>query len=127
MPSKRSLHTFSQIAAAFHAENLAYQLSNFNQSAHARSQNPLQTNNDSREILVFACPFSQKARIIAAYVATCLKKLQCGDSWKSLSTENLIKPSNKKGIEGEILSQVLEQAGIEVIRNSNLSERLCKP
>ena len=28
---------------------------------------------------------------------------------------------------GEILSQVLEQAGIEVIINSNLSERLCKP
>jgi len=54
-------------------------------------------------------------------------KLQYGDSWKSLSTENLFKPSNKKGIEGEILSQVLEQAGIEVIRNSNLSERLCKP
>ena len=32
-----------------------------------------------------------------------------------------------KGIKGEILSQVLEQAGIEVIINSNLSERLCKP
>ena len=39
-------------------------------------------------------------------------KLQYGDCWKSVSTENLFKPSNKKGIKGEILSQVLEQAGI---------------
>ena len=54
-------------------------------------------------------------------------KLHYGDSWKSISTENLFKLSNKKGIKGEILSQVLEQAGIEVIINSNLSERLCKP
>ena len=56
-----------------------------------------------------------------------LLKLHYGDSWKSISTENLFKLSNKKGIKGEILSQVLEQAGIEVIINSNLSERLCKP
>ena len=39
----------------------------------------------------------------------------------------MFKLSNKKGIKGEILSQVLEKAGIEVIINSNLSERLCKP
>lgn len=57
----------------------------------------------------------------------CSLKLQYGDSWKSLSTENLFKPSNKKGIEGQILAQVLEQVGIEVTRNSKLSERLCKP
>ena len=35
--------------------------------------------------------------------------------------------SQIEGIKGEILSQVLEQAGIIVIINSNLSERLCKP
>ena len=39
-------------------------------------------------------------------------KLHYGDPWKSISTENLFKLSNKKGIKGEILSQVLEQAGI---------------
>ena len=54
-------------------------------------------------------------------------KLQYGDSWRSLSTENLCKPSNKKGIEGQILARVLEQVGIEVTKNSKLSERLCKP
>ena len=53
-------------------------------------------------------------------------KVQYGDSWKSLSSENLFKPSNKKGIEGVILSQVLEEAGIVAARNSSLSERLCK-
>ena len=38
----------------------ACQLSSFNQSAHAESQNPQQTKNDTREILVFACLFSRK-------------------------------------------------------------------
>ena len=45
-------------------------------------------------------------------------------TWKSFQAKNL---QTEKGIEGEILSQVLEQVGIEVIRNFNLSERLCKP
>ena len=53
-------------------------------------------------------------------------KVQYGDSWKSISSENLFKPSNKKGIEGIILSQVLGQTGIVAARNSSLSERLCK-
>ena len=53
-------------------------------------------------------------------------KVQYGDSWKSISSENLFKPSNKKGIKGVILSQVLGQAGIVAARNSSLSERLCK-
>lgn len=35
--------------------------------------------------------------------------------------------TEKKGIEDKIISLVLEQAGIEVIRNSTLPERLCKP
>ena len=52
--------------------------------------------------------------------------MQYGNSWKSISSENLFKPSNKKGIEGVILSQVLGQAGIVAARNSSLSERLCK-
>ena len=38
----------------------ACQLSTFNQSARAESQNPQQTKNDTREILVFACLFSRK-------------------------------------------------------------------
>ena len=38
----------------------ACQLSSFNQSARAESQNPQQTKNDTREILVFACLFSRK-------------------------------------------------------------------
>ena len=38
-------------------------------------------------------------------------KRHYGDSSKSISTENLFKLSNRKGIKGEILSQVLEQAG----------------
>ena len=38
----------------------ACQLSSFNQSARAESQNPQQTKNDTREILVFALLFSRK-------------------------------------------------------------------
>ena len=38
----------------------ACQLSSFNQSARAESQNPQQTKNDTHEILVFACLFSRK-------------------------------------------------------------------
>ena len=45
-------------------------------------------------------------------------------TWKSFQAKNL---QTEKGIEGEILSQVLEQVGIEVIRNLYLPERLCKP
>lgn len=61
---------------------------------------------------------AQCVNTIGSYDCRCCKlslKLQYGDSCKSLSTENLFKPSNKKAIEGEVLSQVLEQAGIEVI------------
>ena len=36
------------------------QLSNFDQSVHAGSQNPQETKNGTHEILVFACLFSQK-------------------------------------------------------------------
>ena len=38
----------------------ACQLSSFNQSARAESQNPQQSKNDTRETLVFACLFSRK-------------------------------------------------------------------
>ena len=50
-----------------------------------------------------------------------------GSSWKSVSTENLFRPSGKKGIEGEILSHELNKIGIIVEKSPSLSERLCKP
>ena len=50
-----------------------------------------------------------------------------GSSWKSFLTENLFRPSGKKGIEGEILSHQLKKIGIIIEKSPSLSERLCKP
>ena len=50
-----------------------------------------------------------------------------GSSWKSVSTENLFRPSGKKGIEGEILSHQLKKIGIIIEKSPSLSETLCKP
>ena len=43
-------------------------------------------------------------------------RIPCGSTWKSVSTENLFRPSGKKGIEGEILSYQLKKKGITVER-----------
>ncbi|CAB3986486.1 hypothetical protein AC249_AIPGENE16794 [Paramuricea clavata] len=54
-------------------------------------------------------------------------RVQYGDSWKSVSTENVFNASKKKGFEGQILAQNVDAIGIKVERKSDLSERLCKP
>lgn len=43
----------------------------------------------------------------------CSLKVRYGDSWKSISSENLFAPSKKKGFEGTVLSQVLNVTGIK--------------
>ena len=53
-------------------------------------------------------------------------KVRYGDSWKWTSSENLFLPSKKKGLEGTILADVLEQkTGIVAEKISSLSARLC--
>ena len=54
-------------------------------------------------------------------------KVQYGDSWKSISSENLFLPSKKKGLEGSIFSDALRKTGILAEKNSTLSNRVCPP
>ena len=54
-------------------------------------------------------------------------KVRYGDSWKWTSSENLFRPSMKKGLEGTILSDVLHRnTGIVAEKTSSLSARLCR-
>ena len=41
-------------------------------------------------------------------------RVQYGDSWKSLSTENVFRPSKKREFKGQILAQNVEAVGIKV-------------
>ena len=54
-------------------------------------------------------------------------KVRYGDSWKWTSSENLFRPSMKKGLEGTILLDVLHRnTGIVAEKTSTLSARLCR-
>ena len=44
-----------------------------------------------------------------------------------LSSENLFKPSNRKGFLGVVSAEVLKKAGIPSERNENFSDRVCSP
>ena len=53
-------------------------------------------------------------------------KVQYGDSWKSISSENLFLLSKKKGVEGSVLSDALQKTGILAEKNSTLFNRVCQ-
>lgn len=53
-------------------------------------------------------------------------KIQYGDTYKSVSSENLFQASKKRGYEGEILARLLSSIGIAAKQHENLSERLCR-
>ena len=54
-------------------------------------------------------------------------KVRYGDSWRSISSENLFLPSNKKGLEGTMLSDALQKTGILAEKKACLSNRVCLP
>ncbi|CAB3998266.1 Hypothetical predicted protein [Paramuricea clavata] len=53
-------------------------------------------------------------------------KICYGETYKSVSSENLFQSSKKKGFEGEILARLLHSVGIVAQQNANLSDRLCR-
>lgn len=53
-------------------------------------------------------------------------KIRYGDTYKSVSSENLFQASKKRGFEGEILAGLLSSIGIAAQQHENLSGRLCR-
>ena len=59
-------------------------------------------------------------------ICCCLFKVQLGNS--SISSENLFKPSQRKGLYGTILANIRRLVGVEVVENSKLySDRVHNP
>lgn len=59
-------------------------------------------------------------------ICRCLLKVQFGNS--SISSENLFKPSQRKGSYGTILANICRLVGVEVVENSKLySDRVSNP
>lgn len=59
-------------------------------------------------------------------ICRCLFKVQFGNS--SISSENLFKPSQRKGSYGTILANICRLVGVEVVANAKLySDRVCNP
>ena len=69
-----------------------------------------------------------KGENVNQYCQCCKLSLRVrnGDTWKSLSSENVFQACRKRGAEGEILSNMLERVGISCEKNHYLLERFCK-
>ena len=58
----------------------------------------------------------------------CNFKVQFGNLKSShISTENLFNPSKRKDCKGEVLAQVCQKVGIEVVKCDKYSSRVCNP
>ena len=61
-------------------------------------------------------------------LCNCNFKVEFGNLKSShISTENLFNPSKRKNYKGEVLAQVCQKVGIEVVKCDEYSSRVCNP